>query len=522
MFQKVFLRLIQARRFRSGMIVLCAIGTIVLTAVGPSPLLANPGTVTMHVDPATRAAPVNGTFTVDIVADVTDMDPNGLGAYDFDLAFDPSVVRVDGVVNGNLLGSTGRGVFAEPAFCGEDPDNGEIVCSGTANSRIDNEEGLVSFAAFSVGHDPGATEVGTLAVITFTARSAGVTALNLIDEAEAAGNPDWDSYCTLVDTHTQANAWPDEGAGRYLDVSDAMVWNITSAFFRKTDFDGDGTDDVAVWDPDPDKVFFKWLGSQQGFKRVQLGPPEGVPLVGDFDGDGKADPAVWIPLPNGSGRLKRLEGPDHDVLQIMTLGPAQGVPLVGDFDGDGRDDPGIWVPVPPTGLFKWFEGENHDVERRITLGPSYAIPVVGDFDGDGRDDPGTWVPVSNPPTARFKWLEGANHDSLQFRVIGPSHAIPMVGDFDGDGRDDPATWVPVSTPPTGRFKWLEGSNHDSLQFRIIGPSNAIPIASDFDGDGRDDPGTWVPSTYRFKWFEGPNHDVFNWRPFGPSTTVPLN
>jgi hypothetical protein len=54
MFQETFLKLTRARRFRSGMIALCAIGAIVLVAVGVSPLRAQ-GTVTMRVDPATRA-----------------------------------------------------------------------------------------------------------------------------------------------------------------------------------------------------------------------------------------------------------------------------------------------------------------------------------------------------------------------------------------------------------------------------------------------------------------------------------
>ena len=49
----MFRRLAQARGFRSGVIVLCAMGMILLVAVGSSPLLANPGTVTVRVDPAT-------------------------------------------------------------------------------------------------------------------------------------------------------------------------------------------------------------------------------------------------------------------------------------------------------------------------------------------------------------------------------------------------------------------------------------------------------------------------------------
>jgi hypothetical protein len=91
------------------MIVFCAMAVIVLAAVEPSPLLANPGTVTVRVNAATRAAPVNGTFTVDIVADVgTEMDPNGLGAYQFDLAYDSNYLEVISVSDVSGLGSTDR------------------------------------------------------------------------------------------------------------------------------------------------------------------------------------------------------------------------------------------------------------------------------------------------------------------------------------------------------------------------------------------------------------------------------
>ena len=46
MLQKAVLKLTEARRFRSGVIVLCAMGITLLLAVGSSPLLAKPGTVT--------------------------------------------------------------------------------------------------------------------------------------------------------------------------------------------------------------------------------------------------------------------------------------------------------------------------------------------------------------------------------------------------------------------------------------------------------------------------------------------
>ena len=191
MLQKVFLRLTRARRFRSGMIALCAIGAIVLVAVGASPLLAL-GTVNMRVDPVTRAVPVNGTFTVDIVADVSpEMDTNGLGAYEFDLVYDPNYLEVDSVGDAGGLGSTSRTV------------------SGLG-PNIDNPNGRTTFAAYSSPPEdvsgPGTTVV--LATVTLRAKRAGVTTLTLENALMA---------------DTQANAWPDAGAGHVLNVEDGTV-----------------------------------------------------------------------------------------------------------------------------------------------------------------------------------------------------------------------------------------------------------------------------------------------------------
>lgn len=344
MFQKVFLKLTRARRLRSGMTVLCAMAVIVLVAVGASPLLAL-GTVTMEVDPVTRVVPVNGTFTVDInLTDVAEMDPDGLGAYEFDLAFDPSIVQVDGVVDGDLLGSTGRSVFAEDGFCGEDPENpGEPVCTETDSVRIDNEAGLVSFAAFSVGSGLGSTEDGTLAVITFSAIKAGTTALNLIDEAEAAGNPEWDSYSVVLDT--QANLWPDGGEGRELNVEDGTV----TVVLLSGDYDGDGSSDIGFYR----EGLWGILKSSADFEYDQAqwfawGAPGDSPVVGDFDGDGKADPTIRHPPDGGQSAayliLKSSTGYDYGQVQVVPAGwPSLGdTPVPGGFDGDGATDPGTW------------------------------------------------------------------------------------------------------------------------------------------------------------------------------------
>lgn len=177
------------------------------------------------------------------------------------------------------------------------------------------------------------------------------------------------------------------------------------------DFNGDGIDDVVVWDsengewqvalsdtkkliPHPGEGDFIWL---KNWARGQ----EWHPLVGDFDGDGKTDLLVWYPstgewqvaLSTGTG-FKPAAGPGNFIwLQPWARGK-EWVPLIGDFNGDGRDDIVVWNP----GTGEWqvaFSAGDH-----FKPGPQNGAliwlnnwgkgqqwqPLIGDFNGDGISD----------------------------------------------------------------------------------------------------------------------------------------
>jgi len=127
--------------------------SIVLAHACPLPLTPGP---TVRVDPASVNVEPGQPFTVHVMVEGA-MD---LGAFQFDMAYDPAVVTVTGVALGPFLGSTGR-------------------TAQSLGSDIDNTVGSITFAAFSFGGKAGPQGMGVLAIVTLTAVGPGTSALNL-------------------------------------------------------------------------------------------------------------------------------------------------------------------------------------------------------------------------------------------------------------------------------------------------------------------------------------------------------
>ena len=97
----------------------------------------------------------------------------------------------------------------------------------------------------------------------------------------------------------------------------------------RTDFNGDGSADVAMYRP----ATGQWSIRNQGI--VQFGEPGDVPVSGDYDGDGDEDIAVY--RPSTAEWLVR----DQFTVQWGARGD---VPIPGDFNGDGTTDVAVYRP----------------------------------------------------------------------------------------------------------------------------------------------------------------------------------
>ncbi|MBM7861010.1 DNRLRE domain-containing protein [Lentzea nigeriaca] len=265
----------------------------------------------------------------------------------------------------------------------------------------------------------------------------------------------------------------------------------------KTDFNGDGKDDVVTFTRGDGAAVYVSLSDgtkfvQDGWKwHDHFAVQNEIPLTGDFDGDGKADVAtftrgtdarVWVALSDGTKFGTAAKWQDHFVSDAE-------IPLVGDFNGDGRDDiaaftrgtdGAVWVALSDGTKFaptpvKWHSSFAHGTE----------MPAVGDVNGDDKDDivyftggEAADVFVSLSDGTQFgsaaKW-----HDNF-----APDAAKGAVGDVDGDGKDDVLSFsngqVTVANSTGTAFgasrQWHAG----------FAPGDELPGVGDFTGDGKFD------------------------------------
>jgi hypothetical protein len=110
----------------------------------------------IRVDPEETVVAIAARDSVTISID----DVTAIGSSRFDLTYDPDIIRVDSVITGSLLGSSGRPVFI-------------------SERTIDNVNGIVIFDATTSGEYPGTAGSGDLARVKFTALAHGSTSLLL-------------------------------------------------------------------------------------------------------------------------------------------------------------------------------------------------------------------------------------------------------------------------------------------------------------------------------------------------------
>lgn len=204
------------------------------------------------------------------------------------------------------------------------------------------------------------------------------------------------------------------------------------------------------------------------------------PLAGDFDGDGTDEPAVWRPAASG-GRFYLRTQPKT---QSLPWGKPGDTPLAGDFNGDGITQ----VGTKQLGMSTWQLRGGSGATATVSVGGANDEPLTGDWDGNGLAELG-WYRWSD----RSFTLRAADYSTRRV-VWGLPGEQPVVGDWNGDRVSDIGAFKPATA--TWRLRVPSGSTY-ATHTVVFGSPGDRPVTGDWNGDGTVDLGVWRPSTATF-------------------------
>jgi VCBS repeat protein len=242
---------------------------------------------------------------------------------------------------------------------------------------------------------------------------------------------------------------PSASSTWYIRGIGSFVFGTNSDTPVPADYNGDGKDDMAVFQPSSSTWHISGSGSSV------FGTSGDTPVVADYNGDGRDDIAVFQP----SSGTWSIHGAGS-----LVYGISGDIPVPADYNGDGRDDIAIFRPSNSTwyiyGVGPFVYGINGD------------IPVVADYNSDGKAD----IAVFRPSNSTW-YVYGIGPF-----IYGTVGDLPVVADYNGDGRDDIAVFRPSNSTwyvyGIGPF--------------VYGTSGDTPVVGDYNGDRIDDIAVFRP------------------------------
>ncbi|MDD4735507.1 MAG: VCBS repeat-containing protein, partial [Kiritimatiellae bacterium] len=243
--------------------------------------------------------------------------------------------------------------------------------------------------------------------------------------------------------------------------TDTMAWGWAGAYPVPADYDGDGTTDLAVFQPS-DGAWNILRSSDGRSYSLNWGWNAVIPVQADYDGDGLTDVAVYYPI---NGEWIIWSSLNNAVIDAFH-GWSEAMPVPGDYDGDGRADLAVYYPADGSWIVR---GSATGETKTTSWGWSEAYPVPADYDGDGITDMAVYHPASGGWSIRNSG-DPAHPTMLNW---GWAAAIPVPADYDGDGLVDPAVYHASS----GSWFVLESDGDGSSRTIRWGWSAGFPATS---------------------------------------------
>lgn len=259
----------------------------------------------------------------------------------------------------------------------------------------------------------------------------------------------------------------------------AKDWGVSGDFFIDGNWDGDASNDIAVWRSGaPGVAAFYVLRSSDFTALVDLFGQTGddPTVVDDYNNDGKTDFAVY--RAGASAGLQstwfwRSGATPGGAVNYVPWGQNGDFPAPGDYDGDGSAD---YVVQRNNGggqaaFWRKLTTAGNDF---LVFGTPTDVIVPGDYDGDGKTD----VATIRGSAGSINWYYDSSSipgvDVTQITFGASATDFTAQGDYDGDGKTDIAIWRPSATPGASAF-WVRGSIGGAVTSVPFGQNGDYPV-----------------------------------------------